>query len=78
MNIEDVKEFIRLVSQSEVNELHIETPGMKVKIRKGTAGEDSPIKGANGSNPGLDAGGRIRPASLPESRGLQWARAGPT
>jgi oxaloacetate decarboxylase alpha subunit len=56
MNIEDVKEFIRLVSQSEVNELHIETPGMKVKIRKGAAGDDAPLKGASGSNPGLAAG----------------------
>jgi oxaloacetate decarboxylase alpha subunit len=53
MNIEDVKEFIRLVSQTEVNELQIETPEMKVKIRKGTTGEDSSaFKGANASSSG--------------------------
>ncbi len=64
MNIEDVKEFIRLVSQSEVNELHIETAEMKVKIKKGAAGEDSPFKGANGSNSGL-AVGEADQAGLP-------------
>ncbi|MGB9792083.1 MAG: acetyl-CoA carboxylase biotin carboxyl carrier protein [Thermacetogeniaceae bacterium] len=35
MNVEDVKEFIRLVHEMNVNELHIETASMKVNIRKG-------------------------------------------
>jgi len=56
MNIEDVKEFIRLVSQSEVNELQVETAGMKVKIRKGAAGEDSACKSASRSNLGVAVG----------------------
>jgi len=64
MDIEDVKEFIRLISQSEVNELHIETTGMKVKIKKGAAGEDSPFKGANGLSHGL-AVGEADQAGLP-------------
>jgi len=67
MNIEDVKEFIRLVSQSEVHELQIETTGMKVKIKKGAAGEDSPLKSAGGSNPGLAAGEIIPAAGEPRT-----------
>lgn len=53
MNIEDVKEFIRLIDESEVNELHIETAGMKVKIKKGTAEEDTAFKDVKKSNPGV-------------------------
>ncbi|MGD0152159.1 MAG: acetyl-CoA carboxylase biotin carboxyl carrier protein [Thermacetogeniaceae bacterium] len=59
MNLEDVKEFIRLISESEVNELQIETAEMKVKIKKGAAGEESPFKTAGKSKPGTvetDAG----------------------
>lgn len=35
MNVEDVKEFIRLISETNVSELRVETEGMKVNIRKG-------------------------------------------
>lgn len=42
MNVEDVKEFIRLIHEMDVNELHIETASMKVNIRKGVFGE-SPV-----------------------------------
>ncbi len=35
MNVDDVKEFIRLIHEMDVNELHIETASMKVNIRKG-------------------------------------------
>jgi len=34
MNVEDVKEFIRLIHEMDVNELHIETGTMRVNIRK--------------------------------------------
>ena len=53
MDIEDVKEFIRLVTQSEVDELQIETAGMKVKIKKGT-GNSSPLEAR--PNPGTSGG----------------------
>jgi oxaloacetate decarboxylase alpha subunit len=60
MNIDDVKEFIRLISQSEVSELHIETEGMKVKIKKAAAGDVSlPKEGKPG--PG-DAAGAMEQA----------------
>ncbi len=39
MNVEDVKEFIRIVSETNVNELFVETASMKVNIRKGVLGE---------------------------------------
>lgn len=58
MDLEDVKEFIRLVGQGAVDELQIETPEMKVKIRKrsgGSDGEDNPF-----GNPGAAAGGAGR------------------
>lgn len=35
MNVNDVKEFIRLISETNVNELTVETTSMKVNIRKG-------------------------------------------
>ncbi|HHW40714.1 MAG TPA: acetyl-CoA carboxylase biotin carboxyl carrier protein [Syntrophomonadaceae bacterium] len=42
MNVEDVKEFIRLIHEMDVNELHIETGSMKVNIRKGVF-QGSPV-----------------------------------
>jgi oxaloacetate decarboxylase alpha subunit len=65
MNLEDVKEFIRLVSQGAVDELHIETPEIKVKIRKGSGGdgEDRPFRDAGASNPGTAAGRATAPAA---------------
>ncbi len=43
MNVEDVKEFIRLIHETNVNELHIETASMKVNIRKGVFNEAPPV-----------------------------------
>ena len=53
MDIEDVKEFIRLVTQSEVDELHVETAGMKVKIKKGT-GNSFPLRTRTGQTPAAE------------------------
>jgi oxaloacetate decarboxylase alpha subunit len=50
MNLEDVKELIRLVSQSDVNELRIETTGMRVKISKGADDDGSPSRNMSKSN----------------------------
>lgn len=38
MDVEDVKEFIRLIHETDVNELQVETAAMKVNIRKGNGG----------------------------------------
>jgi oxaloacetate decarboxylase alpha subunit len=45
MNVEDVKEFIRLIHETNVNELQVETPAMKVNIRKGNG--DTAVRGCN-------------------------------
>ncbi len=49
MNIEDVKEFIRLIHETDINELHVETASMKVNIRKGLF-KEAPVFGAFGSD----------------------------
>ena len=38
MNIEDVKDLIKMVDQANINEVQVETAGMKVAIRKGVLG----------------------------------------
>ncbi|MDH7576220.1 MAG: acetyl-CoA carboxylase biotin carboxyl carrier protein [Bacillota bacterium] len=50
MNVEDVKEFIRMIHETDVNELHVETVSMKVNIRKGVFKEAPPVFGDFGSN----------------------------
>lgn len=49
MNIEDVKEFIKLIHETNINELHVETVSMKVNIRKGFVGSMPPEFGEFGS-----------------------------
>jgi oxaloacetate decarboxylase alpha subunit len=53
MNIEDIKEFIRIISESNVDELHVETASMKVNIRKGAGGGEfrAGLEAGPGSNP---------------------------
>jgi oxaloacetate decarboxylase alpha subunit len=75
MNIEDVKEFIKLVSQSEVSELHVETAGMRIKIKKGA--EDHPGGSAGKSEPGIDAGEleQANPISAGELQSMAESRS---
>lgn len=60
MNVEDVKEFIRLIHETEVNELQVETGSMKVNIRKGSPQEKPvvfstpPAEAAAHANPGSE------------------------
>jgi oxaloacetate decarboxylase alpha subunit len=41
MRIEDVKDFIKLINETDINELEVETPGMRLNIRKGVTGSSS-------------------------------------
>ncbi|KUK31050.1 MAG: AccB acetyl-CoA carboxylase, biotin carboxyl carrier protein [Thermoanaerobacterales bacterium 50_218] len=45
MTINDVKELVRLINETEINELHVETPSIKVNIRKGFLGSNPPTFG---------------------------------
>ncbi|AFV11843.1 accB acetyl-CoA carboxylase, biotin carboxyl carrier protein [Thermacetogenium phaeum DSM 12270] len=41
MMIEDIKDFIKLINETDINELEVETPGMRLNIRKGITGSST-------------------------------------
>jgi len=54
MDIEDIKDLIKMLDQTSVNEVQVETAGIKVAIRKGITGgqfSETPINTAAASAP---------------------------
>ncbi|MGH2894559.1 MAG: hypothetical protein ACRDPM_15050, partial [Solirubrobacteraceae bacterium] len=51
LNDDDVREILRIIDESELDELSIETDGFSLHVRKGGAGEVGPA-GAAGARSG--------------------------
>lgn len=43
MNLQDIKELIKLINETAVNEVKLESEGMKISIKKGTDREINPV-----------------------------------
>jgi acetyl-CoA carboxylase biotin carboxyl carrier protein len=55
---QEVKELVRLISSTDISELHLESGQVRITIKRGTAGAVSQLSGGSVYTP---------PASLPES-----------
>ena len=60
---EDVREILRLIDESDVDELHIETEGFALHVSKGGG------RGADSRSPGTARGDRESPAPPPQDPG---------
>jgi oxaloacetate decarboxylase alpha subunit len=43
LNFQDIKELIKLINDTSINEVKLETEGIKISIKKGTGSEISPV-----------------------------------
>lgn len=71
MDVEDVKEFIRLIHETDISELQVETPGMRLNIRKGNSGnvpEESPRAPLPAEPAGTVAPGPVQAGIPPHER----------
>jgi acetyl-CoA carboxylase biotin carboxyl carrier protein len=72
LNDDDIREILRIIDESDLDELRIETPGFSLHVRKGSGSAEAPAGDVLPRTPPAGAPAPpSSPPSPPESDGLQ-------